>query len=217
MVCLAISGFCFNLVVPSVWIDDYLVIAALPAWAALAAYGMRLLCNRIALSAPNRSRSLQTALGAVALCALILTPFLVQRKRDPGFHRLVASGELANADPVLIAANGLNEGALIAEYSLVDPLRSHTILRGSKILAQSTWGGNRYRTRFASTPELRQLLESTRACLTLVQTAEPLTTDQRQLHLVLEQDPAWTLVASGPQIDGLEIYRRAAASDPHCR
>jgi len=216
MTCLAISSFCFNLIVPSFWSDDYLVIVALPAMAALAGYGIQLACARLDVSGHNRSRTLQATLATVALSAIILASCFVQQKRDPGFHHLVASGELANVDPILIAADGLNEGALIAESSLVDPARIHTILRGSKVLAQSTWAGHQYRARFNSTFELEQLLENSRVCLTMVQTAEPLTADQRQLRSFLEQDSAWALVASGPQIEGIEIYRRTNTSAAHC-
>jgi hypothetical protein len=214
---LAITSFCFNLVIPSSWYGDHLVVVALPAWAALAGYGMQLLFSKLDRSGVARSRTLQRGLMAVALSAIVVMSFLVRRKNDPGFHRLVASGYLANIDSALIAANSLNEGSLIAESSLVDPFRTHTIFRGSKLLAQSTWGGNRYRMRFSSTPELRALLDAAHVCLTMVQTVEPLTPDQRQLRSLLEHDPDWTLVSSGPQIKGIEIYRRSSASEAHCR
>jgi len=216
MACLAISNFCFDLMVPLSWSDDNLLIAALPAWAALAGYGVQHLCAQLVVSGRAKPSSVRVALMAVALSGLVLTSIFVPRKHDPGFHQLVASTLLTNADPVLIAANGLNEGALIAESSLADPARMHTILRGSKVLSESTWGGNRYHPRFASSPAMQQFLQSAHVCLAIVQIADPVTTDQQQLRSALNLNATWALVSSGPQIQGLEIYRRTHDAGGHC-
>lgn len=214
MACLAIATFCFNLSVPTAWGDDYLLVAALPAWAALAGYGAQELCARFAAGRGAEASRAQNVLAALAVLALIASPFLTGRKRDLGFHTLVASGELASAKTVLIAANGLNEGSLIAESSLADPDRSHTVLRGSKVLARSTWAGNRYQPRFASEPELKQYLDGADICVVMVQVDDDKKLHQQQLQALLQHDSAWTLVGSGPQLEGVKIYRSTNAQ--HC-
>lgn len=214
MACLAIATFCFNLSVPTHWGDDYLLVAALPAWAALAGFGVQELCARIAAGKHIQPSRAQNIVAALAVLALIASPFLAERKRDLGFHTLVASGELASAKTVLIAANGLKEGALIAESSLADPDRSHTVLRGSKVLSRSTWAGNRYQARFASEPELQQYVDGADICVVMVQVDDETKLHQQQLQALLQHDSAWTLVGSGPQPEGVKIYRSTNAQ--HC-
>ena len=61
---------------------------------------------------------------------------------------------------ILVSSNENGEGAFIAERLLRDRRRSGFVLRASKVLSQSTWGGGRYSARFSTHDQLRQFLNS---------------------------------------------------------
>jgi hypothetical protein len=96
-------------------------------------------------------------------------------KPDLGYHTLVNGGSnIARANRIsLIAGDPLHEGAYIAEMDLVDPLLHHVVLRGSKVLASSTWAGNQYRVRFDDAAQVAAYLDQSAVTLVILQTAGP--------------------------------------------
>jgi hypothetical protein len=59
---------------------------------------------------------------------------------------------------MLVSADSGGEGALIAERLAHDPWRSGIVLRASRVLAESSWSGRRYRPLFADADEVRKYL-----------------------------------------------------------
>jgi hypothetical protein len=143
--------------------DRYLLMPA-PAVAVLAAAGCR---------ACLQSFSSTRRVAALFLCAAVVVAFdapQYSKKPDLGYH-IFASEAVAQAHATsLIAADAVHEGSYIAEMDLLDPWRAHTILRGTKVLSQSTWAGNFYRMRFASPSDAGGWLDKTDVTMVIVET-----------------------------------------------
>jgi len=59
---------------------------------------------------------------------------------------------------MLVSAGSGGEGAIVAERVAHDPWRSGIVLRASRVLAESSWSGRRYRPLFADADQVRQYL-----------------------------------------------------------
>jgi hypothetical protein len=208
MLSLAISAWVFHVLVPIHW-DDRLMVTALPAVAALAGNGVQVLRSRFSIASRLWERGWD---AAVAMCVLLAAAWGLghaERKPDLNYHQLIANGMLCGNQVTLIAADGLNEGALIAEQSLADPARSHTILRGSKVLAHSTWAGHRYQMVYASDDALAAYLDRSDVSLVLVQRGEGVAPHVIQLRRMLTDAPQWAIVPQSP-VTPVEIFRKRA-------
>jgi hypothetical protein len=113
------------------------------------------------------------AIGACLVVGWNATKF--SAKPDLGYHTLVnGSSDIARSNRIsLIAGDPLHEGAYIAEMDLADPLLHHVILRGSKVLASSTWAGNQYRMRFHDADQVTAYLDQSAVGLVILQTTGP--------------------------------------------
>lgn len=60
---------------------------------------------------------------------------------------------------VMIVADAFQEGAFVAELALNERRPGHTVLRGSKLLARSTWNGNRYQLLVRNTSQTAELID----------------------------------------------------------
>jgi hypothetical protein len=209
MLSLAISAWVFQVLVPIRW-DDRLMVTALPAVAALAGNGVYVLRSRFSNASRGRRRCWD---AAVALCVLLAAAWGLEhaeRKPDLNYHQLIANCILCESKVALIAADGLNEGAFIAEQSLADPARSHTILRGSKVLAHSTWAGRRYQMLFATDDALAAYLEKSGVSLVLVQRGDGVPQHVIQLRRTLTTARQWVLVPQST-VTTVEIFRELSS------
>jgi len=113
------------------------------------------------------------ALGGCLVIGWNATKF--SAKPDLGYHTLVnGSSNIARANRIsLIAGDPLHEGAYIAEMDLADPLLHHVVLRGSKVLASSTWAGNQYRMRFDDAAQVAAYLDRSAVTLVILQNTGP--------------------------------------------
>ena len=134
-----------------------------PALAALAALGCRACLDP--LRAP-----LRLALLALLVCAVLLLDVPhYSRKRDLGYHSFAKERLAQTHTTSLIAGDPVNEGSFIAEMDLADSRPAHVVLRGSKVLADSTWAGQNYQMRFFSSGEVSAWLDRTDVTLVIVQ------------------------------------------------
>jgi hypothetical protein len=179
------------------------------AIAVLAGGGVHVLLQRFSAS----RQVLRLAVSAAAIGWMDWAAVHVEPKPDRGYGQMVKNGLLNTNGAVLIAADEVNEGALIVEASLSDPNRVHTVLRASKVLANSKWMGYFRRLLFASSPEILHYLDHRDVSLILVQ---PICTYPQvaQLRAALVEDPAdWHLDSETPRPQGIEIYRRTLVED----
>jgi len=174
--------------------DRYLLTSA-PAVAALAAAGCRACFTRVLPVA---------LLGCVSL-AMDASHF--SKKPGLGYHLFAATPVAEEHLKSLIAGDPLHEGAYIAEMDLRDPRKSHTILRGGKSLAQSTWAGNDYQMRFANAAEVRERLDSTDVTLVIVQTTGRPHVAQL-LEVVSEDKARWRELIHGPLPVDARLFER---------
>jgi hypothetical protein len=203
MPALAISGWLFHSVVNAYWSDRYLVTAA-PAVAVLAGAGLHW-----CFSNPAMGRMARVAVLAVVCGGLAWSAFPLTRQVDLGYHRL---GPMGHID--LIAGNPLHEGAFVSEMALRDHGLDRIALRGSKVLATSTWIGYRYHLLFATPADVLGFLDRARVETVLFQR------DSRQPHVVqlaegLGSDAArWREVQLEGQPAGVAAFGRVAALPP---
>jgi hypothetical protein len=176
--------------------DGRYLLTSAPAVAALAAAGCRA-CFTRALPV--------VLLGCVAV-AMDASHF--SKKPDLGYHLFAATPVAQRHLKSLIAGDSIHEGAYIAEMDLRDPSQSHTILRGSKWLAQSTWAGNDYQMRFATSSQVRAWLDSTDVTLVIVQIGG-LAHVSQLMEAVSEDKARWRELVKGPLPAGARLFERA--------
>ncbi len=210
---LAAASIVFLSLIPVPSEYRYWVILAL-VLAVLAGGGTHVLLER----ASRYRKTLSLTFCAAAIAWIVWTTAHVPAKPNLGYGKMIENCLLCGDKVALISGDGMNEGALIVEASLWDPNRLHTVLRGSKTLAKSSWMGARGQLLFASSSEVLKTLDHAHVSLILVQTefdedlrrkVSPWTT---QLRTALEQDPAeWRLVPGASQVNGVEVYRKIPA------
>lgn len=165
MLGLAMSALLFHTLAGWPLEDRYLLTSA-PAVAVMAAVGLRDCLNLFA--------SLRYAVPVLCMgAALFSDGAQYVRKPDLGYHRFADETLAQSHATSLIVGDALHEGSYIAEMDLRDQRPSHTILRGSKALAQSTWEGRSYRMLFRSPEEVSAWLDSTDITLVIVQPSGP--------------------------------------------
>jgi GT2 family glycosyltransferase len=128
------------------------MVLLLPALAILAAIGALRL-----LGTPARA--------AVALAAGLALAWLIRpagTKESYGVVPLVTTilNGAGERRPVLLVSSERSiEGAVIAEIAMREPRPGSTVLRASKLLAESGWMGQNYKLHVDSPPEIQELIE----------------------------------------------------------
>jgi hypothetical protein len=208
MVALVIGAWMFHSIVNAGWSDRYLATAA-PGVAALCGAGFHFVREKsAALGGPAR---VCVAAMAILLCAglaWIAVPLV--RKPDLGYHRLIDVPDAI----ALVAGSALHEGAFISEMALRDRRLDRIVLRGSKVLASSTWTGRQYQLLFPSTQEVSSYLDAARVEIAVFEEAST-QPHVRQLIDTLRADPSrWSVSHLDGQPPGTAIFQRIAALPP---
>jgi hypothetical protein len=203
MPALALSGWVFHSLVNANWGDRYLVTAA-PAIAALAGAGYHFVTNTIA-GRPILKGAAVVLLGAGL--AWVAIPLL--RKADSGYHRMAPIAGSID----LIAGDAVNEGAYISESALRDPGLERIVMRGSKMLASSTWTGQNYTLRFSNPDEVLAFLDRARVTAVLVQKANP-RPDVALLAQAVTASSQWREIHPQGEPPGVAVFERTAPLPP---
>jgi hypothetical protein len=133
-------------------------------------------------------------IGGLSL-AFALTAFHLPRPRLSG-HRQAAAAVLDHAGAAtpttsLIVAEAAGEGAFIVEIAVRDRNRpTHTVWRGSKLLAMATWAGRGYRLRTDDDAAVLTLLEQAAIRYIVIDRSAERLRHQQQLLRVIENYPA---------------------------
>jgi hypothetical protein len=147
----------------------------------------------------------------VLLCAgLAWSAFPLFRKPDLGYHRMATTPGTID----LIAGSSVHEGAFVSEMALRDQSLNRIVLRGSKVLAMSTWMGNFYQLRFSTPVEVLAFLDQARVDTVLFELAdrEP---HIPQLASALRSDSIhWREVHLEGQPSGVSAFARVSPLPP---
>jgi hypothetical protein len=98
---------------------------------------------------------------ALLLAFTLMTPRGYRRDRIAGYASVAEKIPfLPGGRVLLISSDSLGEGAFIVERLLRDSSRSDVVLRGDKVLSESSWNGDMYRLRMTTTAEVRAYLDA---------------------------------------------------------
>ena len=207
MASMGVCGMVFDLLVP-VPFDTRYLLPTLVAVAVLAGGGAQTIVERVSLASSLWRRAPYAAMGTAALASMAITAARVPVKPNHGYRNMIANCLLCENQTTLIAGSAIDEGGLIAEASLADPLRAHTVLRASKVLAETDWSRSYTELRFDSASEVDDFLDR-------AQVSEVVFGGESQYEEDLQLRAAMSLPGSGwerkPLISGgnrVEIYRR---------
>jgi hypothetical protein len=213
MSALALAGFGFYVLVPVPW-DDRYAIPTLIALSVLAGGGVQVTLDRLS-SFRGRLRQVMTGVVTVAaVTSIAVIAYTTPLKRNAGYRVMIADCLLCEHRVSLIAGDAVHEGDLIAESSLSDPARIHTVLRASKVLSSSTWSGYNYRTLYSSPAEVLDYLDRAQVSLVVIQDG-PERPHLTQLREAMAQSGGrWVSIHMQKTPVGVTIFRRATAGAP---
>jgi hypothetical protein len=158
---LVLAMWAFHCMVPSSREPRHMVLA-LPGLMMFVAAGMDATARWAARGAPHPHRW-RAAVATGALLLFLGDGFAVPPKRWSGFaaplDRLLRPPSGAPS-VTLIVSDARGEGMFISEAAAREPRPRRTILRGSKVLAQSGWDGQGYRLLHRTAAEVLAFLES---------------------------------------------------------
>jgi len=101
-----------------------------------------------------RDRSVLAVRIAMPLLGILFFGFTFQwLHRQPMGYRAVAERlhkEIKPDELILVASDGSGEGAFVSEFASMEPRPKVNILRGSKMIADQDWMGNKFRLRYDS-------------------------------------------------------------------
>ncbi|MCX6848495.1 MAG: phospholipid carrier-dependent glycosyltransferase [Verrucomicrobia bacterium] len=188
----------------------------------------------VVLEVPRWLRESQKGLAtALTVILLIVTTALLWRDRAKEVHGFAKAVDTVLAWPEareqrawLVSSDGRGEGALIAAAAFRTPDRIATkrrILRGSKEIADTDWGGRHYETKFPDDAALLAHLDKAEVDVVLVDLSMP-AEEQKPHEMKLKQaldtvplvweklpdQPVTRLAGASPR--SLEMYRRTRPS-----
>ena len=161
------------------------------------------------------TRVLQRALPRYAMRLLALASFMLMLVARPhekpprGWRDLTSRmRDLAGSRVLMICGEGPAEGALITEMAIQDRQRDRkpewTVLRGSKMLAKSTWMGGNYRVMFNSPDEMLRSLKNWGVSVVAMDLTAKLYPHERMLLSALQQRGTWR--EEQTPMEGIRIF-----------
>ena len=197
-------GFLFFILLPALWDDRYLL-SVLPAAGALAALGAEVGFRRL-----RRWRSgVKAVAGLLAIAAIIQTAWRMEKKPEHGYKAFVASGTFRSNGIALVDGDGISEGGMVVEGCLADSQRQHTVLRGTKLFAYTSWTGKDYRLLYRSSAEVGGVLERARVSLVAIQVAST-RDDANLLRRTMEERPLeWKRLPETATPPGVAVYQHS--------
>jgi hypothetical protein len=186
-----IAVLVFHLLVPA-GIDSRHLIPAYPALAMFVAAGAFLLSGWLGARRVGATTATIIVIGGLSLA---FAPAFRLPGPSLSGHRQAAAAVLDHAGAAtpttsLIVADAAGEGAFIVEIAVRDRNRpAHTVWRGSKLLALSTWAGRGYRLRTNDDAAVLTLLEQADIRYIVIDGSAERLRHQRQLLRVIESYP----------------------------
>jgi hypothetical protein len=150
------SVWIFQSLVPASIDERHLLTAAPPAVIFIAP-GIEWLARRFPLRFRYTPAALATAAGLLFTATSFAVPPASDRALGP-VASLLLRPDLRD-DVILVSSQFDGEGIVIAQVAEHERRPGHIILRGSKVLAESTWEGTHYRTLYKTPAEVMKFLD----------------------------------------------------------
>lgn len=189
------------------------LLAVAPVLLVFMAAGCRWIAGEISEGTRYQRVAMPALLGFACAWNAAFT-FFVPVKAHYGFPAATASllREAAQHEQlVLVSGPAETEGLVISEMALADRKLRTFVLRGSKVLAHSSWMGKNYESLFQSPEQVSRFLKE----LPISTVIADRSYDRQHHHLLqaaLAADPStWVPVQMGNS-DSIQIYRRSSAS-----
>jgi hypothetical protein len=156
------SVWAFHAAIPAAAPEYRYLIAVLPPLLMFLVAGIAWIGSLVPAFGGISERSRVVALAAIAAALFFATVFTIPHKLYHGFDEVAVLLERPEfrTSEILVSSDAEGEGVLISEMALREKRPSHVILRASKMLAQSDWNGQHYRSFFTSPDQLLQYLKS---------------------------------------------------------
>jgi hypothetical protein len=171
--------------------DTRYMITALPPLLMFLASGMMWLAARLPLSGLSVHRR-AVGLALLVTVSFATETFQLHRKAFTGFagvaQCLLSQPELQNA-VFLISSDTSGEQMFISEVAMREPRPGHIILRGSKVLASSTWTSAQYRLLYRTPEEVRNYLQSIPVGVLVISTLARQSAHEQQLIETVNRFP----------------------------
>jgi hypothetical protein len=151
------SVWVFQSLVPAS-IDERHLLTAAPALVIFIAAGIEWLAAHLPLHFPHKPAALAAAAGLLFAATSFAVPPGSDRALGP-IAALLTRPDLRD-DVILVSSQFDGEGIVIAQVAEHERRPGHMILRGSKVLAESTWEGTHYRTLYKTPAEVMKFLDS---------------------------------------------------------
>jgi hypothetical protein len=169
--------------------------SALPAVVVFAALGVH------GMSRMLRRPPLELAVAVVVLYAM--GPFRVTETPRFGLAELASrlTGPQASSKSIILAdGDPPIEGIAVSEVAVRDRSLSRYVLRGSKVLARSTWMGAEYRQLYHTPEEILKALDSTGVSVVIVQSDTTIPAPHRALlrQALKSAQATWALWSEAP-------------------
>jgi hypothetical protein len=150
-------------------VESRKLIVVLPAVLYFALTGAKTLVSASRPLVPVFSNAIP---AMIILAALILTNRIGSIPIKPGYG--LASGGLntARGESSAWLASGTStfEGAVVSEAAMLGHYQRHTVFRGFKVLADSDWNANNYKSHYHSVTDLKTMLEKAPVQMIAVET-----------------------------------------------
>jgi hypothetical protein len=183
------------------------------------------LCEGLAwiLSAVPRFRTvvmtlLLVALGSTAIRSVTAMPPKVHLGIDRVAAELATAPEYRDAH-LLIVSDPTGEGVFIAEVAAHEQRPGHTIERGSKLLSEASFMGDRYRARFATPAEMMRFFEQGPDRILVLDGIPSEPEHVAEVRSMLAQYPGqWVHLGEYPRAEApfpIEVFRWSGIPEPH--
>jgi hypothetical protein len=223
MTALFLSVAVFNFVVPAT-IESRLLIPLLAPLVLLAIAGVGWLSRKIAFVIPGPLFARTGLIVCLLTLIFVRTTFALSRKHNVGFDQVaeaVLSNPLLKNAIILVSSETNGEGAFIAEMAMREKRLGHIILRGSKVLAHSSWDGRSYECVYRTSTEVDRYMTELPVRVLVVDTSSgaPLDHHRNLMNMISEHPEDWVLVDSYPRESAadakvIRVYRLIGHDHP---
>jgi 4-amino-4-deoxy-L-arabinose transferase-like glycosyltransferase len=199
LIALAIAFLATCVVIPTGY-DGRLVLPAIPPCLALAVAALSYIGSKA------RLQQLKPIVLCLVLVLLFVTAgFSFPRTQTMGYAPIaqdLASNPQYRNSVILISSDSVGEGMFISELAMRERRPGHIALRSTKMLADTDWTGQTYRSLFNTPGQVRQFLDSVPVNVVLLDSSDPKRAareDARLLASVLaDPNNQWKLANTYP-------------------
>jgi hypothetical protein len=200
---LLLSVWIFHCIVPC-GLEARHLIPAVPSLLMFLVAGVAWIANRLPLRQLTTERRM-AVLGLIAAMVFAGETFAISKKAWYGFEsvaeRLLSTPDFQKS-VFLVASDPAGEGMFISEVAMREDRPGHIVLRASKVLGMSRWGGNEYEALFSTPDEMLTYLKGVPVGIVIVDFSVSKKHQVKHHHLLKEaleaNSECWELLGTYP-------------------